>query len=106
MHAPLGKSDHSLIKILYRCQPEQQADKMVCNYEKADFTKMNDKFAIDWDTFFDECKDDVDLVWERFIQKYNEAERDCIPKIVVTTSKKRFNTPLDRKTLVRRKKKI
>ena len=66
---------------------------------------MNDKFAIDWDTFFDECKDDVDLVWEEFIQKYNEAVRDCIPKIVVTTSKKRFNTPLDRKTLVRRKKK-
>ena len=34
MQAPLGKSNHSLIKILYRCQPEQQADKMVCNYGK------------------------------------------------------------------------
>ena len=74
-----------------------KTDKMVCNYGKADFKKMN-KFAIDWDTFFDECKDDVDLAWEKFIQKYNEAERDCIPKIVVTTSKKRFNTPLDRKS--------
>ena len=60
-HAPLGKSDHSLINILYRCQPEQQADIMVCNYGKADFKKMNDKFAIDRDTFFYECKDDVDL---------------------------------------------
>ena len=29
MHAPLGKSDHSLIKILYRCQPEKQVDKFV-----------------------------------------------------------------------------
>ena len=61
MHAPLGKSDHSLIKILYRCQPEKQADKMVCNYRKADFKKMNDKLDIDWDTFFDKWKDDVAL---------------------------------------------
>ena len=104
MHAPFDKSDHSLIKILYRCQPEKQTD-MVCNYRTADFKKMDDKLDIDWDTFFDECKDDVDLAWERFIQKYNEAERGCIPKIVVTTNKKRFSIPLDRKTLAHRKKK-
>ena len=72
MYASLGK----LIKILYRCQPEKQADKMVSNYRKADFKKMNDKLDIDWDTFFDECKDDVDLAWEKFIQKYNEAVRE------------------------------
>ena len=77
---------------------------MVCNYRKCDFKKIN-KLDIDWNTFFDECKDDADLAWEKFIQKFNEAERECIPKIVVTTSKKRFSITLDRKTLARRKKK-
>ena len=33
------------------------------------------------------ANDDVDLAWEKFIQKYNEAERECILKKVVTTSK-------------------
>ena len=79
---------------------------MVCNYRKADFKKMNNKPDIDWDTFFDECKDDVDLAWEKFIQKYNDAEREYFPKIIVATSKKRFSIPLDRKTLARRKKKL
>ena len=43
MHAPLGKSDHSLTKIIYRCKPVKQADKIVCNYVKADFNKMIEK---------------------------------------------------------------
>ena len=45
MRAPLG-SDHSFIKILFRCQPEKQVDKLVCNYVKADFKKMNEKLEI------------------------------------------------------------
>ena len=28
MHAPLGNSDHSLIKVLYRCEPEKLPDKI------------------------------------------------------------------------------
>ena len=40
-----------------------------------------------------------------FFQKYNVAERECIHRKVVKTSTKIFSIPLDRKTLVKRKKK-
>ena len=32
----LGKSDHSLVKVQYRSQPEKLSDKIVYNYKKAD----------------------------------------------------------------------
>ena len=56
MHAPRGKLDHSFIKFLFRCQPEKQVDKLVCNYVKADFKKMNEKLDINWDSFFEDCR--------------------------------------------------
>ena len=105
MHAPLGKKDHSFIKMLSRCQLEKQVDKLVCNNVNADFKKMNEKLDINWDTFFEDCKDDVNVAWEMFLQKYNEAERECIHRKVVKTSTKIFSIPLDRETLVKRKKK-
>ena len=36
-----------------------------------------------------------------FLQKYNEAELECIPRKVVKTSTKRFSKLLDRKTLAK-----
>ena len=47
LHAPLGKSDHSMIKVLYRSQPENLPEMIVCNYEKADFGKMKEKLDIE-----------------------------------------------------------
>ena len=98
------ESINSFIKILFRCQSEKQVDKLVCNYVKADFKKMNEKLDINWDTFFEDCEDDVNVAWEMFLQKYNETERECIPR-KVKTSRKRFSIPLDRKTVAKRKKK-
>ena len=54
---------------------------------------MDEKLDINWDTFFEDCKDDVNVAWEKFMQKYNEAERECVPRKVVTTSRKRFSIP-------------
>ena len=64
MHAPLGKSDHSFIKMMFSCQPEKQVDKLGCNHVKADFKKMNEKLDINWNTFFEDFKDDVNAAWE------------------------------------------
>ena len=50
VHSPLGKSDHSLIKVKYRSQVEALPKKIVCDYEKADYQKMKEKLEIDWDT--------------------------------------------------------
>ena len=66
---------------------------------------MNEKLDINWDTFFEDYKDDVNVAWEMFLQKYNETERECIPREVVKISTKRFSKPLDLKTLAKRKKK-
>ena len=54
MHAPLGKSDQSMIKVLYRSQPENLPEKIVCNNAKADFGKMIEKLDIDWETYLNE----------------------------------------------------
>ena len=36
IYPPLGKSDHSIIKILYRSEAEILPDKIICDYRKAD----------------------------------------------------------------------
>ena len=39
-HATLGKSDHSLIKLMYRIEPEELPGKIVCDCVKADSQKL------------------------------------------------------------------
>ena len=87
MYAPLGKSDHSLIKFLYRSFPEKIPEKFVCNYAKADFELMKRKLDINWEMFFQGYTDDINKLWERFVEKYNEADRECIPKKIINTGK-------------------
>ena len=96
---PLCESQHSLIKLMYRTEP------VVCDYFKADFQKMKEQLNIDWETFFEECEDDIDSVWNKFINKYIDAEQECIPSKTIKTGKKRFTYPLDRKSLGKRKNK-
>ena len=103
--APLGKSDHSVIKILYRSKPEKLADKIISDYTKADFGRLKEVLDIDWAAYFQDCNDDIDKVWETFITKFMEAERNCIPKKIVKTCKKKFSFTLDKKTLAKKKKK-
>ena len=54
---------------------------------------------------FEECGDNIDSVWNKFINKYIDAEWECIPSKIIKTGKKRFTYPLDRKSLGKRKKK-
>ena len=95
LHAPLGKSDYSLIKLMYRTEPEDLPKKIVCDFFKADFQKMKEHLNIDWETLFEECGEDIDSVWNKFINKYIDAERECIPSktIVWGKSDKKFHDP-------------
>ena len=102
---PLGKSDHSMLKIQYRSQAEKMPDKVVCDYKKADFKKMIEILDIDWSNYFSDCDEDIDKVWKKFMEKYTEAEKECIPRKTIATGKKKFSYLLDRKTLSKRKKK-
>ena len=105
LHAPLGKSDHSLIKLVYRTEPEELPGKIVCDYVKVDFQKLRKQLDIEWESFLQDCGDDIDLMWEKFINIYGEGERECIPRKITKTGKKKFSHPLDRKSLAKRKKK-
>ena len=67
LHAPLGKSDHSLIKLMHRTQPEELPEKIVCNYVKAGFQKTRQHLDIEWETFFGDCKVGIDSAWVKFI---------------------------------------
>jgi len=103
--APLGKSDHSLLKFVYQCQPVRLPGKVVRDYNKADFTKMQEKLSRNWDLFFENCCGDVNLMWEKFIAYYDQVESECIPRKVVEIGKRRFKYNFDRSVLSKRKKK-
>ena len=105
MHAPLGKSARSLIKVSYRCEPEKLPDKIMCDYVKADYQKMQQKLDINWEEYLGESKDDIDKMWTKFVCKYEKADIECVPRKVVKTGKKKFSFTLDRKSLAKRKKK-
>ena len=104
MHATLGKSDHSMIKVLYRTQPENP-EMIVCNYAKVDFQKMKEKLDIDCGTSFNECKDGIDMRWEMYMNNFDQIERECVPKRIVKTGERKFSYPLERKALAKHKKK-
>ena len=69
------------------------------------FSEIRKQLDIEWESFLKDCGDDIDLMWEKFINKYGEAERECIPRKITKTGKKKFSYPLDRKSLAKRKKK-
>ena len=64
--APLGSSDHSVLHIEYRCMPVLEPDKIIYQYEKADYSKMKSMLDLDWEQTFSECQDDVNKMWEIF----------------------------------------
>ena len=105
MHAPLGKSDHSMIKLVYRSEPEVLPAKVVYDYAKGDYEKMRQALNIEWNNYFSECEDDIDLIWDKFMRKFDQAKKECIPPKKVKTGKKTFIYSLDRKALAKRKKK-
>ena len=65
LDSPQGKSDHSIIKLVYRLKPEMRADRIVCDYERADFEKMKKILDIDGHKYFRDCKEDIDILWKK-----------------------------------------
>ena len=100
--SPLGKSDHSVVKVTYCAHACKNSKKVVFNYEKGDYNLMKKLMSLDWKEKLLSFGDDVDGMWEEFLQIYTECEQACIPKKCIETSRQR---KLNRKGQSQRKKK-
>ena len=107
--APLGKSDHSVLRFTVKCTPEKQPPQIKSYYEKADYKKMIDMFnESKWEEKILEFPDDVEAQWKLFRDIYSAAEKECVPKKKVFVDgvfNKKLSVPLDEKNLAKLKKK-
>ena len=107
--APLGKSDHSIIKFETPYKPPSDIPKIKVCYDKGDYTGLNEHLSkIDWEFELNKFSGDVEKQWEFFTAKYLEAESKFIPrkKIFINGKlSKKLSVKFDKKTLALRKKK-
>ena len=107
--APLGKSDHSVLRFTVKCTPEKQPPQIKSFYEKANYKKMIDMFnESKWEEKILEFPDDVEAQWKIFRDIYSAAEKECVPKKKVFVDgvlNKKLSVPLDEKNLAKLKKK-
>ena len=107
--APLGKSDHSVLRFTVKCTPENLPPQIKTYYEKANYEKMREIFNnSNWEEKIQEFPDDVEAQWKLFREIYSSAEKDCIPKKKVYINgvlNKKLSVPLDEKNLAKLKKK-
>ena len=50
---------------------------------KADYQKMRQKLAINWEEYLGESKDDIDKMWTKFVRKYEKADIECVRRSAV-----------------------
>ena len=106
--APLGKSDHSILKFEMNCGVGKKPPKIVSQINKGNYDKMRDIFkSTDWEN---ELRNNADVneLWEKFSEIYYSVEKECVPtKTVYVDGKKskRLSMPLDKKSLRKIKKK-
>ena len=79
-------------------------DKITYKYDKADYVKFKEMLELDWANILYSNHDDVNAQWVTFIEKYEEAEKLCVPKKIVQARQKRFSIQLDRETLAKKRK--
>ena len=107
--APLGSSDHSILRFNFICHSEKQDPKIKVNYNKGDYKSMNEELkVIDWEREFDKFPEDVQKQWDIFVSKYLAIEQKYVPRKIVYINgepSKKFSMPLNAKILRLLKKK-
>ena len=107
--APLGKSDHSVLKFTFVCKLPSAPPSIKVQYEKGDYIKLNEILnKVDWKTEFSKYPNDVEKQWSFFKEKYQKAEQTFVPMKIFHVNgkvKKKFSIPLDRENLRKIKKK-
>ena len=103
--APLGKSDHSVVAVAYRSEKERNVIKRKMHYEKGNYERMKDILNVDWELLLENCNDNIDCMWEKFVCKYKMAEQECVPVRIIDDEKKRDSQTLHRSVRSKLKKK-
>ncbi|KAJ3605705.1 hypothetical protein NHX12_027749 [Muraenolepis orangiensis] len=70
-------------------------------YDKGDYAKLREILDLDWDEVFHDCKDDVEQQYKLFLDHYNAAVDECIPRKIFTNIGSQGRTPLDQNRSVR-----
>ena len=105
--APLGKSDHAVIKASLLCNyTPKPIKKTRFLYDQADYTKLKDMLPKDWDSMLKNKNLTVDEMWSIFTEKITTAIDACIPKKTITLNGRvRRGKKMDRKSLSKIKRK-
>ena len=100
---PLGRSDHSLLQFdVLNTEPAFVEDLRPALH-KADFVKMRKKLDKNWSDILQDHQDDVNKMWETFVNIVRQAQEECIPKYRPANGK--IRQALDRETIQLIKKK-
>ena len=106
---PLGKSDHSIIKFSIPISSEQTKPIIKVQYEKGDYTKFKEDLSkINWADELNKHPEDVNEQWTFFKTNFSKIEIKYVPRKTVYINgklSKKLSSPLDRKTLLKIKKK-
>ena len=107
--APLGKSDHAIIKFTINCEMNYQQPQIKKLFNKGNYDGIKNKInSINWEEEFNKYPDDINKQWKFFCDIYADAEKTYIPRKTVYVNgkmNKKLSTPLDKKTLRKIKQK-
>ena len=107
--APLGKSDHAIIKHTLNLHTDPAPPKIKIQYEKGDYEKIKNSLdEVDWGVELNKYPDDIEYQWNFFKNKLKMAEENFIPRKKVFINGKlnqKFSVPLDRANLKKIKRK-
>jgi len=86
--APLGKSDHAILKISCNLKWQERDNTDRYNFNRGDYNKIRECLDIDWDELFISCDGDVDEMWSLFRSKV-ESVMYLVPKVASFSSWKK-----------------
>ena len=105
--APLGPSDHALLKVTFDLdQQGQKANKDRLNYSRGNYERMKEVLTIDWMELLGDLTKPEEM-WNKFKAEILKAANRCIPKMKIKKGHTK-RIPVDKKTLskIRRKKRL
>jgi len=80
--SPLGNSDHSILDI--KCDFNCHSNVSTLNkfdFSKGNFAGLMQSLSIDWDSFFADCVNDIELMWSKFRHFLYKKTEEFVPKV-------------------------